>query len=49
MASSENKKNNNKQIDIKNNDIRYIIEKYSSNAYDDYYILHSLKNIVKKN
>lgn len=48
MASSENKKNNNKQIDIKNNDIRYIIEKYSSDIYDDYYILHSLKNIVKK-
>ncbi|MEI0795383.1 hypothetical protein R4L75_05510 [Brachyspira pilosicoli] len=48
MASSENKKNNNKQIDIKNNDIRYIIKKSSSNVYDDYYILHSLKNIVKK-
>ncbi|WP_157159044.1 hypothetical protein [Brachyspira pilosicoli] len=27
---------------------RYIIEKYNSNVYDDYYILHSLKNIVKK-
>ena len=48
MASSENKKNNNKQIYIKNNDIRYIIKKSSSNVYDDYYILHSLKNIVKK-
>ncbi|CCG57480.1 hypothetical protein WESB_2015 [Brachyspira pilosicoli WesB] len=48
MDSSENKKNNNKQIYIKNNDIRYIIKKSSSNVYDDYYILHSLKNIVKK-
>ena len=27
---------------------RYIIEKYNSDIYDDYYILHSLKNIVKK-
>ena len=27
---------------------RYIIEKYNYDIYDDYYILHSLKNIVKK-
>ena len=60
MASSKNSKA--KQFNIKNNDRRYIIEKYSSDIYskydryisnknrhyDDYYILHSLKNIVNK-
>lgn len=60
MASSKNSKA--KQFNIKNNDRRYIIEKYSSDIYskyipyssnknrdyDDYYILHSLNNIVNK-
>ena len=60
MASNKNSKA--KQFNIKNNDRRYIIEKYSSDIYskytpyssnknrhyDDYYILHSLKNIVNK-
>ncbi|MEI0567214.1 hypothetical protein [Brachyspira pulli] len=49
MASSKNSKA--KQFNIKNNDRRYIINKYKTNEhknYDDYYILHSLKNIVNK-
>ena len=60
MASNKNSKA--KQFNIKNNDRRYTIEKYSSDIYskydryisnknrhyDDYYILHSLKNIVNK-
>ena len=54
--------NKTKHFDIKNNNRRYIIEKYSSDIYlkydpyksnknkyyDDYYILHSLRNIVNK-
>ncbi|AEM22855.1 hypothetical protein Bint_2249 [Brachyspira intermedia PWS/A] len=58
MASNKNSKA--KQFNIKNNDRRYIIEKYNTSSkydsyestinkcYDDYYILHSLKNIVNK-
>ncbi|OEJ14866.1 hypothetical protein BFL38_08505 [Brachyspira hampsonii] len=60
MASNKNCKA--EKLNIKNKDIRYIIEKYSSDIgskyvqysgnknkrYDDYYILHSLKNIVNK-
>lgn len=58
MASNKNSKA--KQFNIKNNDRRYIIEKYNTSLkydsyenninkrYDDYYILHSLKNIVNK-
>ncbi|MEI0489312.1 hypothetical protein [Brachyspira pulli] len=49
MASNKNSKA--KQFNIKNNDRRYIINKYKTNEhknYDDYYILHSLKNIVNK-
>ena len=49
MASNKNSKV--KQFNIKNNDRRYIINKYQTNDhknYDDYYILHSLKNIVNK-
>ncbi|MDO6992542.1 hypothetical protein Q5M87_00800, partial [Brachyspira innocens] len=58
MASNKNDKA--KRLNTKN--IRYIIEKYSSDIYlkydpyksnknkdyDDYYILHSLKNIINK-
>ena len=54
--------NKTKHFAIKNNNRRYIIEKYSSDIYlkydpyksnknkyyDDYYILHSLRNIVNK-
>ena len=58
MDSNKNSKA--KQFNIKNNDRRYIIEKYNTSSkydsyessinkcYDDYYILHSLKNIVNK-
>ncbi|MEI0557962.1 hypothetical protein [Brachyspira intermedia] len=58
MDSNKNSKA--KQFNIKNNDRRYIIEKYNTSLkydsyenninkrYDDYYILHSLKNIVNK-
>ena len=49
MASNKNSKV--KQFNIKNNDRRYIINKYQTNDhknYDHYYILHSLKNIVNK-
>ncbi|MEI0550491.1 hypothetical protein R4K89_09280 [Brachyspira intermedia] len=58
MASNKNSKA--KQFNIKKHNRRYIIEKYNTSSkydshenninkrYDDYYILHSLKNIVNK-